>query len=130
MIYWVIKISIISIIFILIVHNILHFLRDTLTIPKIRDLVHAPNEKYERIYNIINTKDITPYIPEQPSVGGNGTTPIDSIPTIPMTTHTSSAAPNPIISSQTKQTMKDELKNFMKSHIEKPVDVAPQYMAF
>ena len=128
MIYWTIKISIISIIFILIVHNILHFLRDTLTIPKIRDLVHAPNEKYERIYNIINTNDTNPPISEQLSVKANGTTPIDSIPAISMTTSTSNVAPKPVISSQTKQSMKDELKNFMKSHIEKPADVAPQYM--
>ena len=122
MIYWIIKISIISIIFILIVHNILHFLRDTLTIPKIRDLVHAPNEKYERIYNIINTNHTTPHIPAQPSAKTNAATPIDSIPAI------SSDTPKPDISSQTKQSMKDELKNFMKSHIEKPTDVAPQYM--
>ena len=122
MIYWVIKISIISIIFILIVHNILYFLRDTLTIPKIRDLVHAPNEKYERIYNIINTNDTITHIPAQPSVLTNGTTLIDSIPAI------SSDMPKPALSSQTTQSMKDELKNFMKSHIEKPADVAPQYM--
>ena len=100
MIYWTIKISIISIIFILIVHNILHFLRDTLTIPKIRDLVHAPNEKYERIYNIINTNDTTPPIPAQPSEKANGTTPIDSIPAI-------SDMPKPDISSQTTQSMKN-----------------------
>lgn len=122
MIYWVIKISIISTIFILIVHNILYFLRDTLTIPKIQDLVHAPNEQYERIYNIINTNDTKTHIPAQPSAMTNGTTLIDSIPAI------SSDMPKPTLSSQTTQSMKDELKNFMKSHIGKPADVAPQYM--
>ena len=122
MLYWTIKISIISIIFILIVHNILYFLRDTLTIPKIRDLVNTPNEKYERIYNIINNNETPPQ-----SINPNGTTSIDSIP--PINDSNTSNAPNIIqISSQTKETMKNELKNFMKTHIEKPSNSTPQYM--
>jgi len=122
MLYWTIKISIISIIFILIVHNILYFLRDTLTIPKIRDLVNTPNEKYERIYNIINNNETT-----SQSINTNGTTSIDSIPPINVS-NISSNASNIKVSSQTKENMKNELKNFMKTHIEKPTNSTPQYM--
>ena len=54
MLLWIMKVSIISVVFILVVHNILHFLTDTLTIPKIKDLVNAPHEKYQDIYKTIN----------------------------------------------------------------------------
>lgn len=122
MLYWTIKISIISIIFILIVHNILYFLRDTLTIPKIRDLVNTPNEKYERIYNIINNNETT----ISQSINPNGTTSIDSIPLINDSNTTNPQ--NITISPQTKETMKNELKNFMKTHIKTPSNSTPQYM--
>lgn len=110
MFYWVIKISIISIIFILIVHNILHFLTDTLTIPKIKDLVNTPNEKYRDIYNIIERSDNTQPKRHIPS----GATDISMIPSLsdehlPIT--------KPSLPLDTKQDMKNELKNFMKSHM-------------
>lgn len=50
MIAWVIQISIISFLFIFLVHHLITFLKSTLTIPKIKDLVDSPSEKYKNIY--------------------------------------------------------------------------------
>ena len=47
---------IMSLIIISIVHYLYFFLKDKLTKPKIKDLVHRPKEKYKDMYKIINEK--------------------------------------------------------------------------
>ncbi len=113
------KVSIISIIFILIVHNILHFLTDTLTIPKIKDLVNAPQNKYEDIYRTINQKPSYSAVHENEKI--HGTTDINSIPSI----STDNLLPK--VPVKTNQDMKDELKNFMKKQL-KQEDNKLEYM--
>lgn len=54
MLLWIIQISIISFIFIYLIHYLLAFFKSTLTVPKIKDLVNTPTQKYEEMYNIIN----------------------------------------------------------------------------
>ena len=54
MLLWIIQISIISIILIFIVQNLLYFFKSTLTVPKIKDLVNSPQQKYEAMFNIIS----------------------------------------------------------------------------
>ena len=49
MLLWTIQTIIISFILIFLVHNIIQFLKSTLTVPKIKDLVHSPLQKYESI---------------------------------------------------------------------------------
>ena len=49
MLYWIIQTAAVSIVFILVVHNIFHFLKDTLTVPKAKDLVDVHMEKYKHI---------------------------------------------------------------------------------
>ena len=56
MLGWIIQTSIISIIFILLVHHLLMFFKTTLTVPKIKDLVNSPNQKYQHIYDTISNK--------------------------------------------------------------------------
>ena len=51
MFLWTLQISIISIIFIFLVHNLISFFKSTLTVPKIKDLVTTPNQKYENMFN-------------------------------------------------------------------------------
>jgi hypothetical protein len=53
-----------SFIFIFLVHHLITFFKNTLTTPKIKDLVNIHTEKYDAIYNVIhnannhsNTKD-------------------------------------------------------------------------
>lgn len=88
MLFWTLQITIISIILIFLVHHLILFFKSTLTVPKVKDLVNAPAQKYENIYNTISSRDYTdsllPTIPLQPSI-------------------------------QEAKSMKEELKNFLKS---------------
>jgi hypothetical protein len=54
MLSWVIQTTILSIIFIFVVHYLINFFKSTLTVPKIKDLVNSPTQKYENMYNIIS----------------------------------------------------------------------------
>ena len=53
MLSWVIQITVISFILIFLVHHLINFFKSTLTVPKIKDLVNTPTQKYENMYNII-----------------------------------------------------------------------------
>jgi len=59
MLSWAIQISIISIILIFLVHNLIQFFKDTLTVPKIKDLVNAPKQKYDNMFFVMNTSNKT-----------------------------------------------------------------------
>jgi|LauGreSBDMM110SN_4_FD.fasta_scaffold19800_1 phage terminase large subunit-like protein len=56
MLYWSLQIIITSIIIILLIHHLINFFKDTLTVPKIKDLVNVPVKKYEDIFHIIDSK--------------------------------------------------------------------------
>jgi hypothetical protein len=60
MLPWVIQFTIISIILIFLVHHLINFFKSTLTVPKIKDLVNTPSQKYETMYNVIkNSSEAT-----------------------------------------------------------------------
>jgi hypothetical protein len=46
MLSWTIQITIISLIFILLLHHLFQFFKNTLTVPKVKDLVNSPHKKY------------------------------------------------------------------------------------
>ena len=54
MLSWIIKIIIISVIFIFLVHHLICFFKDTLTIPKTKDIIGTSSKKYEEIYSALN----------------------------------------------------------------------------
>ena len=54
--WWILMQIIMSLIIISIMHYLYFFLRDKLSTPKIKDLVHHPKEKYKDMYKIINEK--------------------------------------------------------------------------
>jgi len=58
MLSWAIQTSIVSIILIFLVHHLIQFFRDTLTIPKVKDLVNAPKQKYENMFFVMNNKNL------------------------------------------------------------------------
>ena len=58
MIAWTFQIIIGSFLFIFLVHHLIGFLKSTLTIPKIKDLVDSPSEKYKHIYAQLSNKGI------------------------------------------------------------------------
>lgn len=59
MLPWVIQFTIISIILIFLVHHLINFFKSTLTVPKIKDLVNTPTQKYETMYNVIKNSGTT-----------------------------------------------------------------------
>ena len=92
MLSWVIQITVISIILIFLVHHLINFFKSTLTVPKIKDLVNTPTQKYENMYNIIKKKSNT-------SSESTDYTLIDLLP------------------KEEEPTMKNELKNFLKKQL-------------
>jgi predicted PurR-regulated permease PerM len=48
--YWIIKVSILSLIFIFLIHYLYSFFISTLTVPKVKDLVTLPQEKYNEMF--------------------------------------------------------------------------------
>ena len=53
MLFSIIKFTIISFILIAVIHYLYLFFKDNLTIPKTKDLVNRPNDKYNDILNTI-----------------------------------------------------------------------------
>jgi len=96
MLSWIIQISLISIIFIFLVHHLITFFKTTLTVPKIKDLVNSSEKKYQKIYDTLS---------QQPNnqLNANSYTAIDLLPN-----QTDNVETN---------TMKDELKNFLKKQL-------------
>jgi hypothetical protein len=91
MLFWTLQITVISIILIFLVHHLILFFKSTLTVPKVKDLVHAPAQKYENIYNTISSRDYTDSL--LPSDVGI-VPPVHDV-----------------------KSMKDELKSFLKSKV-------------
>ena len=102
MLFWIIKTTILCIIFIFLVHYLINFFKSTLTVPKIKDLVNTPNKKYESMYNILkNQKE------NSASKESDDYTLIDLLPS------TNTAV-------EEEPNMKNELKNFLKKQLHEP----------
>jgi hypothetical protein len=126
MLSWIIQISIISIIFIFLVHHLISFFKSTLTVPKIKDLVNSPIKKYQGIFDTIsnaNSKKIDTSF-DSSYLNTNSYTDIDLLPTentgyqpntnIPNTNIPNTNIPNTSVSNSG---MKDELKMFLKKQL-------------
>jgi len=53
MLYWTIQWIIISLILIILLHNLYTFLKSTLTFPKVKDLVTRPTQRYNELLSTI-----------------------------------------------------------------------------
>jgi hypothetical protein len=100
MLFWTIQIILISFILIFLVHHLIQFFTNTLTVPKIKDLVHSPSKKYETIYEILS---------KNREKNDSTTSIIDLLPSIEKQEIQEIQKP--------KDSMKDELKNFLKSQL-------------
>ena len=115
MLFWSIKITFISIILIFLVHHLINFFKSTLTVPKIKDLVNTPTQKYENMFNVISLAEKQNQAQKmvnelgQNELGQNGTgqnesqfsyTEIDLLP------------------KPDENLMKNELKNFLKKQLD------------
>jgi hypothetical protein len=99
---WIIQITIISFILIFLIHHLLNFFKSVLTVPKIKDLVNRPKQKYNDIYNVISTSEPYNHSDNNKSINNNtiNYNLEDILPSY-------KAEPN----------MKTELKNFIKKQL-------------
>lgn len=94
---WIIKVAVVSFLFIFLLHYLYSFFKTTLTSPKIKDLVNKPMRKYDSIYDSLeNNKS---YIEESESAHAHIRNALLS---------NSTSTQNPA-----KQNMKDELKKYL-----------------
>jgi len=94
----IIQSTIISIIFIFLVHYLVKFFKNTLTTPKIKDFVTLPAQKYKKMFDTIN--------PSEQEKGGNA-----------LDEYTKSEKDVNSDENKSSEYMKSELKNFMKTHL-------------
>ena len=104
MLIWTIKTAIISFLFIFLVHHLILFLKSTLTVPKIKDLVNSPHHKYQHIFDTLSKPQHNQSytaLELLPQSSDSLSSSIDLLPTI----------------SDNTTSMKDELKNFLKGQL-------------
>jgi len=122
MFLWVISISCVSLLLIFIIHQLILFFKSTLTVPKVKDFIHSPHEKYKHIYDTIsssstnssitsglgkyNDASIIPNIDTSNPYDSTGADTIDA-----------SMINNSGVSSSQNKDMKNELKNFLKKQL-------------
>lgn len=92
--------SIISFIFIYLIHYLVTFFKSTLTVPKVKDLVNMPTQKYQEMYNIINNGK-TIHLKNDGNNDGNNNSNYTLIDLLP----------------KQESNMKNELKSFLKSQL-------------
>jgi len=110
MLTWIIQIIFISILFIFLVHHLIHFLKNTLTSPKMKDLISSSNKKYENIYSVLNSnlnvnENINSHFIKEDHISFHDGSDIQSLPIIQDSSAISSSS------------MKDELKFFLKTQL-------------
>lgn len=106
---WILQISIISIIFIFLVHHLLFFFKTTLTVPKMKDLVNSPVKKYQDIFDTISNTNLNTNLNSKTSF--NNYLPSDG------NYNDINLLPSDTTSSSRGTEMKDELKSFLKKQL-------------
>lgn len=118
MLTWIIQISLISITLIFLVHHLIGFFKTTLTVPKIKDLVNSPTQKYQGMFDTISKGDINPsnfsYDLNTKNVGVNNSNSYTAIDLLPTEANTNTSF---VLDTSTKDVMKDELKSFLKKQM-------------
>jgi hypothetical protein len=62
--FWVIQVVIVSLVIIFLLHNIYFFFKETLTVPKMKDMVKRPQQKYDALFRELRMRN-------EESNGGN-----------------------------------------------------------
>lgn len=108
---WILQTILISIIIIFLIHHIISYLRDTLTVPKVKDMINIPTKQYEDMYEVIQRKKEKE---EQPNFGNN---------------HAERNTPEV---EEDSNSMKNELKNYLKKQMNQPdaVETDPHSFSF
>jgi len=114
MLFWTLQTTIISIILIFLMHNLFSFFKSTLTIPKIKDLVNAPTQKYENMFNVMSKNSYNKYDKKYDKEN-------DEDENIDEKNNTETYLPddneNKIYKKPNINSMKNELKDFLKTKL-------------
>ena len=94
---WILKVAVVSFLFIFLIHYLYSFFKTTLTSPKIKDLVNKPMRKYDSIYDSLQSNH--GYMDDIEGINSSMNKILNSNPL---------STQNPI-----KQNMKDELKKYL-----------------
>ena len=111
MLSWILQITIISIVLIFLVHYLFNFFKSTLTVPKIKDLVNTPIQKYENMFNIISKSNTDTFLSADINVNKINVNKINDNATSEYT------LTDLLPKQETKTDMKNELKNFLKKQM-------------
>lgn len=104
MLFWTVQTIIISIIFIFLVHHLITYFKQILTVPRTKDLVNSPIQKYNDMFKIISNSNTSS------AINVNNYLPVNIEDTIlPQQV--------PVVTSETKNSMKNELKSFLKKQL-------------
>ena len=115
MLFWVIQTTILSIIFIFVVHYLINFFKSTLTVPKIKDLVYSPSQKYDNNNNNISDfNNGTTFINDLKNDLKNDLTTVDNSLDFKIE-YADKLQPNN--ESIKNESMKNELKSFLKKQM-------------
>ena len=80
MFFSIVKWVLISLTLIFLVHHLYMFLMNTLTVPKIKDLVNKPTQQYEDLYHtMVGVASLPPTPPLDTMGGQGGTAPLDEL---------------------------------------------------
>jgi hypothetical protein len=98
---WFIQVSVVSLLIIFVMHNLYSFFKDTLTVPKIKDMVKRPQQRYDTLFRELRNQVVA----EQPIANDNA---------------------NNNVSTSANDDMKNELKRYLMDLNSSPTDPLPQ----
>ena len=109
MLFWTVQTIIISIIFIFLVHHLITYFKQILTVPRTKDLVNSPIQKYNDMFKIISNSDTSL---------SSSSSPINVRDYLPKNAEDMLLPPQlPVVTNETKTSMKNELKSFLKKQL-------------
>ena len=123
MLSWILQITIISIVLIFLVHYLFNFFKSTLTVPKIKDLVNSPTQKYENMFNIISKNNSKPHDNNTFNNDYNENNDNNFNDNNDNNNEIEYTLTDLLPTQQTKTDMKNELKNFLKKQMNQTNDV-------
>ena len=116
---------IVSIILIFVVHNIFEYLKNTLTTPKVKDMINKPKYEYDKINSVINSSHVN-------NSHGNNSIPLDTSQTnnnvdkIDIKDINDTINDNILTERFDKNNIKSELKDFF-NQLNNDVNINSQY---
>jgi hypothetical protein len=111
MLFWTVQTIIISIIFIFLIHHLITYFKQILTVPRTKDLVNSPIQKYNDMFKIISNSDSS-------SSSSSSSSPINVNDYLPKNIEDTLLPQQvPVVTNETKTSMKNELKSFLKKQL-------------